>query len=182
MSINYSKKRYRPVLSLVIAVLLTGLLIRVFVLDTFTIVGNSMAPTFIDGDYVFVNKMAYWLHNPQREEVVVFNFRQESSMFAIKRVIGLPGEWVFIDKNIINIQSDKEGGLINTVQLYDPRYINQQATSSHYRLDPNEYYLVGDNGLLSVDSRNFGPVDVYGIQGKVLGAWRMGTFDWVKAN
>lgn len=161
------------------AVVLSGILLRVFILDSFTVSGNSMAPTVVDGDYVFVNKLAYTGSTPQRDDVVVFNFRQMPGINAIKRVIGLPGDWLYFDDNVVRIEKEREGDVLKTYKLYDDEYNGKvTASSSHYRLDPYEYFLVGDNGLISKDSRDLGPVDIYHIQGRAIGVLHFPSFTW----
>src|SRR5688572_7860785 len=98
--IEIIKKPYKPVsrkrrvLAFIVAVLVTGLLIRIWILDSFIVKGDSMAPTIVEGDYIFVNKAAYWRKTPERHDLVVGEFRDVEGVLAIKRVVGLPGEWI----------------------------------------------------------------------------------------
>jgi signal peptidase I len=68
-------------------------------LNTFVIQGSyipsaSMMNTLIEGDYIWVNKAAYYFQEPQRGDVVVFNFPLDPTRDFIKRLIGLPGDQV----------------------------------------------------------------------------------------
>jgi len=153
---------------LITAVLLTTFLIRHFVLDSFLVIGNSMAPTLTSGDYVFVNKMAYDWKKPLRRDIVVVNFREMSDKKAIKRVIGLPGEWVFIENGIIYVAAERDGERTEVGKLDTEDFAATTSLNYSYRLDPFEYFLLGDNGLTSTDSRELGPVDIYKIDGKVI--------------
>lgn len=157
---------------LITAVIVTTLLIRFFVLDSFIVIGDSMAPNLVSGDYVFVNKMAYLRSMPSRDDIVVVNFRGMSDKKAIKRIVGLPNEWVFIENGYIHVSSEREGERVEVGKLDTEAYTKEIAKDYSYRLDPNEYFLMGDNGLVSVDSRELGPVDVYDIEGKVIKKFR----------
>lgn len=160
-----SKKR--KVVYLLVVILLTALLVRIFLIDSFVVIGNSMAPTMINGDYVFVNKTAYWFSQPARGDVVVGNFRVMTEKKVIKRVIGLPGEWIFIENGTIYVSTERTGPRTEVGMLDKESFTDEISSSYSYRLDPFEYFLLGDNGLNSVDSRELGPIDVYAIDGKV---------------
>lgn len=157
------------------ALLLSVVLVRILVLDSFTVQGNSMAPTIIDGDYVFVNKLSYMFKKtPKRDDIVVFNFRELSHTKVVKRVKGLPSEWVVIEGSVISIKNERDSELTNAGSLYDSRFDDHGKGESYtYRLDPHEYFLIGDNGLGSVDSRELGPVDIYKIDGRVIVSFRL---------
>ena len=79
----------------VIVALLVAFLVRTFVLAHFVVDGTSMATTLHDDDRVFVNKLSYRLHDPNRGDVVVLHqISGTSERDLIKRVIGLPGETI----------------------------------------------------------------------------------------
>ncbi|MEW5941840.1 MAG: signal peptidase I, partial [Chloroflexota bacterium] len=56
--------------------------------------GFSMNPTLQDGEYVLVSKVSYRLGEPQRGDIIVFQFPGPSEQDLIKRIIGLPGDIV----------------------------------------------------------------------------------------
>lgn len=171
------RKRTNVVFSVLTAALISGIIIRIFLFDSFFVVGNSMAPAIVDGDYVFVNKLAYQNAEPAREDIVVGNFREMPGKKVIKRVVGLPREWISIEDNQLTITGSRGGEVVATRELYtDTLAAHAAATSTRYRLDPFEYYLIGDNGLSSIDSRELGPVDNYQIDGKVVMKFDFTTF------
>lgn len=57
-----------------------------------------MSPTLADGDNLIVDKISYRFHDPERFDIVVFPFRYADKTYYIKRIIGLPGETVYIDE------------------------------------------------------------------------------------
>ncbi|MBI1998796.1 MAG: signal peptidase I, partial [Parcubacteria group bacterium] len=164
----------KQVFQLFLVVLLTGIVLRIFVIDTFLVKGNSMAPLVIENDYVFVNKFAYFFGNePERNDIIVTTFRTEKPN-AIKRVIGLPRERVEIspEKIVVKKSRDDDG-----VTLAEDTYLALANFplngSTTITLDPEEYFILGDNRFVSTDSRDLGPVDKWDIAGRVFLVFRM---------
>ena len=93
--------------------------IRLFIAQPFVVVGTSMEPTFINNDYLIVDELTYKLEAPQRGDVIVFKFDEntgqttptttgaQNSKYLIKRVIGLPGETVDIRNGKVTITNTK---------------------------------------------------------------------------
>ncbi len=94
--------------SIAVAVII-ALLLRAFIVEAFTIPSGSMIPTLAVGDFLFVNKLAYGVRlpflnrmlttwsGPDRGDVVVFVYPCDTSLDYIKRVVGLPGDVVYVD-------------------------------------------------------------------------------------
>ena len=96
--------------------LLVALAIRSFAIEPFKIPSPSMVPTLLVGDQIFVNKFVYGLRipftkrrvwegrDPKRGEVVIFLYPRDESLDYIKRVVGLPGDriWVSGEKVYVN--------------------------------------------------------------------------------
>ena len=89
-------------------IILIVLLIRSFLFEPFRIPSDSMMPTLLDGDFIFVNKFTYGLRlpvlnteivdfgSPQRGDVVVFRLPSDPSTNYIKRLVGLPGDHIVV--------------------------------------------------------------------------------------
>ncbi|AMN47302.1 signal peptidase I [Steroidobacter denitrificans] len=89
-------------------VILIVLLIRSFLFEPFRIPSDSMMPTLLDGDFIFVNKYSYGLRlpvlntkvvsigDPQRGDVIVFRLPSDPATNYIKRLVGLPGDHVVV--------------------------------------------------------------------------------------
>lgn len=175
------RSRWKTAAYVVTALLITSALIRVFILDSFTVQGNSMSPTIQDGEYIFVYKGAYRGKDPARGDIVVGNFREMLGTKVVKRVVGMPREWVYINGNSIRLEDVSEAGKITYEgELYssDLSARVKEPEVLEYRLDPHEYYLIGDNGMSSMDSRELGPVDVYRIDGRVFLKFRLSNFSY----
>ena len=83
--------------------IITVVIVRTFLLQPFLVNGASMEPNFESGDYLLVDELTYRLRAPERGEVIVFRYPGDESTFYIKRIIGLPGEKVFLQKDGITI-------------------------------------------------------------------------------
>lgn len=173
-------KGYKTTLYFLTALIISAILVRVFIFDSFTVVGNSMAPTIKEGDHVFVNKLAYFNHPPAKNDIVVGNFRDLEGVKAIKRVVALPGEWISLENGSLKTATDRniDG---EAVAAIDQARITEESLSKGYayKLDPYEYFLSGDNELSSIDSFELGPVDIYRIDGKVLGIFRISELKYI---
>lgn len=89
-------------------VILIVLLIRSFLFEPFRIPSDSMMPTLLDGDFIFVNKYAYGLRlpvvnskvvsvdEPHRGDVIVFRLPSDPATNYIKRLVGLPGDHIVV--------------------------------------------------------------------------------------
>lgn len=146
-------------------------IVRVLFVDTFTVKGDSMSPTINNGDYVVINRLAYAFSEPKRGDIVVVRPR-DSMMKILKRVIGLPGERVVFDRNKIIVKKDRndEGKILQEIYLTgDTTKYNSE--SFYDVIDPYEYFVLGDNRDVSIDSRRLGPIDKWSVKGKVVYVW-----------
>jgi signal peptidase I len=167
--------------SLLIALIL-ALFIRAFIVQAYKIPSGSMIPTLLIGDYLLVNKLAYGIKNPikddfiyfwkfpKRQEIVVFTYPQNKKLDFIKRVIGLPGDTV----QIVNKKVYVNGKLLNEpyVQFSDPEIYPQEISPrDNYgpiKVPPEHIFVLGDNRDQSYDSRFWGFVPIKYLKGKAL--------------
>lgn len=117
-------------------------------IGTHTIVdGSSMEATLHDEDVLAVNKIGYALHDPERYDIIVFPYDDES--YYIKRIIGLPGETVEIVNGIIYINGSVLDESYGLEEMHEPN-----DNFSAVTLGADEYFVLGDNRNLSKDSRS----------------------------
>jgi len=154
------------ILKIVIIALLIVVPIRYFLFQPFFVRGQSMEPTFENGDYLIIDEISYRFGSPQRGEVVVFKYPQNPSQRYIKRIVGLPGETVEIEAGSVII-FNREGSQILDELDYLPASI-QTPGDIHLSLDEDEYFVLGDNRVSSADSRSWGPLPEENIVGRVL--------------
>lgn len=157
------------------------LLIRAFLVQPFLVSGDSMVPTFQNGDYLLVDQLTYRFREPQRGEVVVFRYPKDEKLFFIKRIIGLPGERIeIVGGQVIIVNGEHPKGL-----ALNETYIGgaglETAGSNDVTLAADEYFVLGDNRSYSLDSRSWGPVSRDEIMGivrlRLLPLGALGTFN-----
>jgi len=150
-------------------------------LGGFEIEQNSMDPTFHPGQRVIVSKLGSvlpsWLvttaqaaeHDghtpfaPYRGQIVVFRSLSEADQTLIKRVIAVPGDQLEL----------RDGAVFVNGQRLDEPYIHGQTTTCQQYCAPltlgaGQYFMMGDNRGISLDSRSFGPVPAEKLVGRVL--------------
>lgn len=138
---------------------------RIFVAQPFIVSGASMEPTFQNGDYLIIDELSYRLRDPERGEVVILRAKN-SSVFYIKRVIGLPSEKIEIKGGDVYIYNE-----MNKDELkLQEEYLNGAKTypDETFNLKSDEYLVLGDNRTQSLDSRSFGAIHNKNIIGRAL--------------
>lgn len=133
----------------ILVVLAATYLLVTFVGQRTGVSGSSMEPTLSDGDNLIVDKISYRFHEPQRFDIIVFPFLYEKGTYYIKRIIGLPGETVYIDENGV-IYIDGEA----LEENYGRETILSAGRAAQpVQLGEDEYFVMGDNRNNSTDSR-----------------------------
>lgn len=141
--------------------------VRYYLIQPFYVKGASMEPNFYDHEYLIIDEISYRFNQPSRGEVIVFKYPKDPSGYFIKRVIALPGERIKISDGKITIYTPKKP---EGVLLDESGYLardTQTLGSIDLTLGPQEYYVLGDNRMSSLDSRRFGPLESKFIVGKV---------------
>ncbi len=147
-------------------ILILALVIVTFICQRTVVDGHSMEDSLFHGDSIIVNKLTYKFNEPQRFDVIVFPYRYENKTLLIKRIIGLPGETVYIDPDgnifIDDVLLEENYGL--------ERIKRPGIASVPITLGEDEYFVLGDNRNNSMDSRyeSVGNVKFEDITGK---AW-----------
>lgn len=134
--------------------LLIVLPIRMFIAQPFIVSGASMETTFSTNEYLIVDQISYKFEDPKRGEVIIFRYPRDPSKFFIKRVIGIPGDTLEIDGNVVTLSNDEypEG-----FTLEEPYVLTMSPnTTLTETLGTNEYFVMGDNRDASSDSRMWG--------------------------
>ncbi len=136
-----------------IIIILVVILIRTFIITPVRVSGDSMFDTLINGDILLLKK---YDKSFERYDIVVFDKGNEQ---LIKRVIGLPGEYIECKDGKIYI-NDKQIRDIDTDLITDD--------FNRIYIPKDHYFVMGDNRPVSNDSRYFGPVDKKEIKGTVI--------------
>ncbi len=146
---------------LILAVLLSFIVI-VFLYQPVQVEGTSMMPHLENHERIFINKFVYRFEPIKRGDIVVFWYPLDPSKSYIKRVVGLPGEWVGIrdGRVYVNGRPLKE-------PYIPPEYFDHQNYAPTL-VEPNHYFVLGDHRESSNDSRVWGTVDAKYIYGKAV--------------
>jgi signal peptidase I len=148
---------------LVIAVVL-AVAVRVLV-EPVRVSGLSMYPTLHDGDYLLASPIPYWIHRPQRGDIIILKDPQDPSENLVKRIVALPGDRIMIRNGHVYI----DGKLLNEPYINEPWTLRATwPPDGVEQVPPGEYFVMGDNRNVSLDSRVFGPVPGADIEGE---AW-----------
>lgn len=129
----------RPAVTLVRLLVVVVLSVVVFrgVLVPMRVVGRSMEPTYRDGRFNLLNRLAYRLADPRRGDVVAIRM-PGSRLVVIKRLVALPGERVAVRGARVLVN----GELLRETYAWG-RGI--PSTRGEIRLKEDEYFAIGDN-------------------------------------
>lgn len=159
--------------------------IRYFLIQPFVVCGQSMEPNFYGGekgqtceakkgdykDYLIIDEFTYRHEAPKRGDVVVFRFPRDTSQFFIKRIIGLPGETIEVKNGKVEIYNSENpwGFVLKEPYLKEGEFTRKDISM---KIEPDNFFVMGDNRQESYDSRDWKTVDKKYIIGKIwLRAW-----------
>ena len=147
-----------------IVIVVIVLLVNIYIISFQQVVGPSMQDNLYSGDIVILNKILFKFRDIKRCDVVSFEYDSKN---LVKRVIGLPGEYIEYKDNYLYING----------QRYVEDYLDKDVKTKDFKLEdlegnytkiPDDMYLVlGDNRSDSMDSREFGLINKKDIKGKV---------------
>lgn len=176
-----SKSLVREYAEALLVALVLALIIRTFIVQAFKIPSESMLQTLQVGDHLLVNKFLYGVKwpftndyiirgaDPERGDIIVFEYPNNPSLDYIKRIVGVPGDVV----EVRNKQFFRNG---QPVKEDFTRYSDggrMEPVRDNYgpvTVPADKYFVMGDNRDNSQDSRFWGFVDRSAIRGK---AWRI---------
>ena len=169
---------------------LTAVLLRTFVVETFFIPSGSMIPTLGIGDRILVDRLPFATDHLARGQVVVFrrvaaDTDPQHPADLVKRVIGLPGEtiWSVGDRIYIDGRPLAEPWLPSLAKDPPSALCGQSAYAIPRTTIPKgHYFVMGDCRGNSLDSRSWGTVPQANVVGEVFViVWRSGHpwFHWL---
>jgi len=120
-----------------------------------------MVSTLNDNDVVLVNRVVYKFSEPKRGDIVVLRYPGDpEKTYYVKRIIGLPGEELKIDREKVFIDGEE----------IRETYLDKDQTTTpnkKWLIAEDSYFTVGDNRIASSDSRKWGFVEKEFILGRV---------------
>ena len=178
------RREIRPLLGLALVLFS----IRSSLADWNDVPTGSMKPTILEGDRVFVNKLAYDLKvpfttwhlaewaNPQRGDIVVFYSPYDGTRL-VKRVVGLPGDTVQLrdERLIINGEPVDYAPLGSEISAQIPEAERQRSVFAAEQLPAHAHAVMAIPGVAA--KRTFGPVHVLAGHYFVMGDNRDNSFD-----
>jgi signal peptidase I len=171
--------RWYAIVAILLAFPATALLIRTFLYQPFNAPSSSMSPTINVGDYFVVSKFAYDFQSPQRGDVVVFRVKNMDNADFVKRIIGLPGDRVWMKRGLLYINGHAarvrrisdfaESCIVKSCDI--PQYVETLPGGRTERIldlvpdgpmddtlvfsvPADSYFVLGDNRDNSMDSRS----------------------------
>jgi signal peptidase I len=137
-------------------IILVVMLIRTFLVTPAVVDGASMDYTLENGQLVLINKFVYNVKDVKRFDVVVLDNKKEGDKI-IKRIIGLPNETIEYNNNQLYINGKR----------IEENYEFTNTEDFTYTTKNGEYFVLGDNRVVSKDSRMLGTFGEDDIVGRV---------------
>ena len=141
-------------------ILVVVVLVRSFIITPAIVDGSSMVPTLQDGNVILLNKLDKRLNGINRFDIVVIDYNGKK---LVKRVIGLPNEYVEYSNNALYINEQ----LVQETFKHTETLDFTLESIGYVKIPGNKYLVVGDNRGNSIDSRTIGLIEEKNILGTV---------------
>jgi signal peptidase I len=157
------------------------LVIYIFLFRPFQVNGSSMYPTFYNEEYILTNLIGLRFNPPTTGDVIVFKAPIDAEKDFIKRVIGVPGDRVYVKDGDVYINGkkfDESAYLSSEVKTYPGAFLKE---GKEIVVPQNNYIVFGDNRGASSDSREWGFVPSSSIIGEsFIVYWPPSRFQVIK--
>ncbi len=159
---------------LTVGALLTGALLvlaATLTCESVRVSGVSMQPTLVQGDRLLVDTWSARAHDWRRGDVVVVEHELAGlgPTLLVKRVVGVGGDTVALEDGVLEVNGSPVGEAYADPAAIDSVFFGPVTVPA------GSVFLMGDNRLESVDSRDFGAVPADEVEGRVLGVvWPLG--------
>ena len=172
----------RELFEVVLIAFLPLFIISQFVARPFIVQGASMEPNFHHGNRLIIDMISYRFSNPERGDVVVFrncpvgassgfdvkifwgliiSNRRTNDINCIKRIIGIPGDHIALRDGDVFVN-----GIIIQEKYFSSDVYTPAVNRTDFFLTENQFFVMGDNRAMSIDSRNWGHLkksDIIGL-------------------
>ena len=145
---SWKREVFSWILCIIITIGLTEVITN-FVIINANIPSGSMENTIMTGDKLIALRTAYWFNDPERGDIIIFEYPDNEEEWFIKRVIALPGETVEVRDGKVYINN-------STTPLDEP-YIKEEPVEDFgpYTVPKDGYFVMGDNRNNYNDARDW---------------------------
>jgi signal peptidase I len=149
----------KPLISLLILVAMISIPLRLLVLEPYVVRSNSMEDTLCVGDHILVNKLVFLFRSPAQGEIIVLRSPEHPSVAIVKRCAATSGQ---------TIHSVGHSVWVDEIPFRPQNGFEETRAhgSLSVSLGRNEVFVVGDNRLVSRDSRFWGPLSDRSVLGR----------------
>lgn len=159
------RRRRRPRLGTTAAVLVfISVVLAVLVFEPFTVRSSSMTPTLLTGDQILAERLTPRFGQLERGDLVVFKAPATRALM-VKRVVALAGDRVGLADGRLVVNGHRRAEAYVDLASVDSVYFGPEVVPA------GSVFVMGDDRADSVDSRDFGPVPLDRVLGRVL--WRL---------
>ena len=155
-------KNHKTTFLILYTLLLAGAFALLLFYRPMVVSGSSMYPTFQDNDRILVDRFDGNLDQLNRGDVIVFFSPEVEARLMVKRLIGLPGDTICILEGHVYLN----GALLK--ESYTNRGESSHETIPSFRVPMDAIFVLGDNRLVSADSREWGAIDKSRIYGRII--------------
>ena len=140
--------------TMIVSAILIAFVITKFIIINATVPTGSMEDTIPTGSRIMGLRLSYLFSEPERGDIVVFEFQFEEDTNYVKRIVGLPGETVVIEDAQIKIYEGDE-----LKEVLDEEYLKEEwvykNTGYTFKVPEGAYFVLGDNRNGSSDTRTW---------------------------
>lgn len=136
-----------------IIIIILVFLVKAYIVSPIKVNGPSMEKTLYDKDIMILDEFSYRIHDIERFDIIVLKAHSE---YLIKRVIGLPGEVIRYEDNILYVNDKK----------IEESFSHEETADFEVKVEDDCYFVLGDNRVNSTDSRILGCIPKKDILGK----------------
>ena len=171
IKVRKPKPLWREYVEVLLISLTAAVLLRFFIVSAYRVDSASMEDTLLEGDYIFVNKLAYSFSKPKTSDIIVFAYPLNPTKDYIKRIVALPGQTVEIIDKVVYVDN-RLADILPNVKTTDPKIMAAQlSTRDNFgpmQVPAGQYFVLGDNRDTSQDSRFWGFLPEENIKGKAI--------------
>ena len=182
---NQTKNKKHKVIDIILLVSIIVVVLFFFFVSQFwvsisVVKMSSMNNTLMENDKLLTDNLA----KPKRGDIIVFSYDENSDF--IKRVIAVEGQTIYNDKNgnVYLEYLDEKGNVVNellnepyvkdglkTYKNLSDFFLDEEVSLFRVEVKKGELFVMGDNRLVSVDSRDFGVISISQVKGVVHQFW-----------